>query len=202
MVLDPYSTSYGALVNTSRIKKDLLNYVATTPLSNLNYEFQDYPKTKLVFITGCTQEERDLAVFDHTTIIEYKGIKYIVADLRKYVRQLNDQPISLTEIIKDLANATYIINRSIFIMDFVDEKLGIYRKFYKPSITAYAEFISYIVNTAITLTPQEFYSVKFVATWFGYSLFATEEDFEDYIPQIEAFLNTVKVGATHNEKRS
>ena len=200
MTLDPYLTSYGMLVNTSKIRKELLNYLASTTLRNLNYEFQDYPNTKLIFITGCTQDEKDLTVFDHPIIIEYKGKNYVVSDIRKYVKQLQDQPISITENVRDLANATFVINRALFLLDFVDEKRGQYRLFYKSAITAYAEFMSYVANTAIPLTPAEFFAVKYVCAWFGYTLFLDSEDVDDSRDQIEAFLNTIKVGVRANKE--
>lgn len=200
MTLDPYLTSYGMLVNTSKIRKELLSYLASTPLRNLNYEFQDYPNTKLVFITGCIQEEKDLVVFDHPVLIEYKGKNYVVSDIRKYIKQLSDQPLNLTDSIRDLANATFVIDRALFLADFVDEKIGQYRRFYKSSITAYAEFMSYVANTAIPLTPTEFFAVKYVCAWFGYTLYLDSEDVDAAYDQIEAFLNTIKVGVKANKE--
>lgn len=200
MILDPYLTSYGSLVNTTKTRKDVLNYIASTPLTNLNYEFQDLPNTKMVFITGCTQEEKDLAVFDHPITLEFKNKKYIVSDIRKYIKQLDNQPLNLMDSVRDLANATYVIDRALFLSDFIEGRIGLYRKFFKPVITAYAEFFSYVVNTAVALTPAEFFSTKFVSAWFAYTLFMDKEDIEDNALQIEAFLSTIKVGASGNKE--
>lgn len=198
MIINPYDTTYGSLINIGKVKKSVSEYIITTRLRNLNYEFTEEDGVRLVFLTGCTPEEKEIPTFDHPIITEDRKGKIVTTDLRKYMRSIDEQPLYLFEASKDVAALTFLISRAMFTAGFLTGNYGIYRKFFKSAITSYADLISHAIDVIVKLNPLELYKVKLTAGWFAYTLFV-DDDVEDYGGMIEAMLGNCKLGIGSNK---
>lgn len=100
-ILDPYETSYGKLINKSRLVKEIRDYVLKSG-EKLNYEYESGSDATLAFITGYSKEEQELSLFEHPLL--FKDIKdkdVIAVDMRKFLRESKEKPLKLSELVKD-----------------------------------------------------------------------------------------------------
>lgn len=198
---DPYKTSYGSLLNTVKVTKELQRYLITTPLYNLNYEFVTNDTISLVIITGCNQDEKDLPIWDMPLIIEdIKGNKHICIDLRKYLKPLSSQPLMLKDAFKDKAACMFMISSSIFMADIIANEFGEYRKYFNTISLAYGFLISYIVNNVITLNPLEKLNVEIMTSYLANLMLSPSSKDDEYIPSIVARLSSAKFSVISNKK--
>lgn len=184
IIANPYNTTYGNLITTSNIEKELTKYLITTKLTNLNYE---YTRTEipLVFITGCTEEEKNLPMFTHPLVFNnIKEQPHIAIDLRKYVRSIKEQPLTVGEIFKDSSSCDYLITSSIVMSDFLVGKYADYREILNDVTIAYAMFLSYIISVVVMLDPAEKYKLELGCSYFCNLLQLPNERTNEYIDSI------------------
>lgn len=175
IITDPYQTSYGKFINIEGLKKDLVKYVITNN-SNLNYEYLSDGNTSLVFITGYNVEEKELPLFEHPVVIEdIKGDKIVCVDVRKYVRQHNEQALYLRDIVKDKSSLNYLVIRAIAMCDYINGDFGTYRPIYKNIALGYAVVVSNIINAIVGLNPIEKVNVE-LAIAFHFNTLITDSD--------------------------
>lgn len=173
--IDPYLTSYGKLINIENLKKELQKYVISND-SNLNYEYANEEGSKLVFITGYNSEEKDLALFEHPVMIkDIRGDNIICIDVRKYVRQHNEQALYLKDIVKDSSSFNFLVIRAITMTDYVNGHYGVYRPVYKNYTVGYSHLIANIINAIVGLNPVEKVNVE-LATAFHFNTLITDSE--------------------------
>lgn len=206
MILDPYSTTYGKIVNIGKLKNDLEKYIIGTSLINLNYEFKNNDNTNMIFITGCNIEEKELPPFDSPILIEHRNKINVISDLRKYLVKLEEQPLNVLDVAKDTGNAEFIAIRNIVTADYAAEYIGLYKPYLKNVTSAYSILISHVIDTIIKLNPEERINVELAAAYFYLHSFINPEELKnpdstDYIPNLlEANLNTIKFSFSLNSK--
>lgn len=139
-----------------------LEKIIRTPL---NYEITDENDVKLDFITGYNDDEKKLPVFDHPVIIEdYKGIKHIVTDLRKYCKAVTEQPIELADVINNKAGAKFVINRAIMNLKLLREEIGSFKTVQNSFTTLFAIVVSNAINQIVTLSPRDVVLVEVLSS--------------------------------------
>jgi len=140
VVVDPYSTSFGELITIDKTKKELMNYIIMAE-GSLSYEYVPNEATRLVFITGKNQEEKDLPVWDHTLVYEDgRGNQVVASDLRKYLKVLPENVMNIEEYNKDKAGYDFTILRALITYEFASGNYGRFRNLEKTVITSYSSW--------------------------------------------------------------
>ena len=200
IISDPYSTSYGKLINKERVTKELTKYLISTSDSR-NYEFKNSTDCRLLFITGCNPDEKDLQIFNQPLVFKnMKNEYYVAVDLRKYVRQNDKEFIYLQDEFKDKAGCKFLTVAACFISDFVSEEFGAYRPVYKGVTAAYAMFISYLVDNVIKLNPAEKIALEINVMWFANLLLIPSAKKSEYHDSIIAKISNTKLSIPTNRK--
>ena len=150
----------------------------------LSYEFIGKNRD-LIFITGCSLEEQELPPFDHPFMIDgVMGRKYIVTDLRKYIKKVDDKPIVLKDIISNHSYAMFQINRAILLDIYLeDDGYKLYLAQDNLGII-FANLIASAVNSIIKLNPKERLEVEGVCYMYVVAMFNksySRDDFSNYI---------------------
>lgn len=199
--LSPYQTTYGEMVNTSKLVKDLVKYLASTRNTNLNYEFQNTSECKLVFILGIDQEEKDLPLWEHPLVLKDLNNNNVVAvDLRKFVKKIDEQPMSVTEIIKDPSSVNFLIVNALTTMDYVDGNFGYFRDYTKAMATSFSYVVSHLVNSIVGLNPVEKVYVEIVLAHYVNMLLSDTSDKSDLVPSLIARISNMKLSIPVNKK--
>lgn len=200
IINDPYSTSYGKLINKDRVTKELTKYLISATESK-NYEFKNSTDCNLLFITGYREDEKDLQVFNQPLVFQdLKNKKYVAVDLRKYVKSTPGEVIYLQDIYKDQAACKFLTTAATFISDFVSEEFGSYRSVYKGVTAAYAMFMSYLVDNIIKLNPVEKITLEINLMWFANLLLVPSLNKRDYHDAIIAKIINTKLSIPTNRK--
>lgn len=201
IIVDPYSTSYGRLLNKDRITKELTKFLITTQHRNLNYEFSNGENNDIFYIIGLDQNEQDLPIFNQPMVFtDMKNFIHIAVDLRKYVKPVKEQPLNLEEIYKDAASCKFLINSSLIMSDFLGENYGDYKKVTVSVTMAYAILVSHIVDMIIKLNPLEKYDVEIAAAYFANLLLIPSLKIEEYRDAIIARLSNARFSLPANKK--
>ncbi len=201
LIKSPYDTSYGKLINIEVVIKELIKYLASTNNKNLNYEYNINNNCELVIISGFDSDEKDLPLFEHPVVFKNHRDKYIVAvDLRKYLKQIKEQPLNIKEVAKDQASVNFIISRAIFITDFMDGNYGNYRNMYSSISTSYSLLVSYLINSIVMLNPVEKLYVELTAAHFSNLLFIESDDIDSLEQAIVARIEQCKLSIPASKK--
>lgn len=207
MIIDPYLTTYGKALNIAKITQSVKEYLVKTNLTNLNYEYMQYEECKVVFITGCNELEKEIPPFNNPLILEdIKGQMKVAVDVRKYLTKLDDQPLDLRKVSKDIGNLDFCAYRAIVTAGLICGYFGFYKKYSRSLATAYAFFISYIVDSIVKLNPAEKVNVEIAAGYFLLQNFVPAEEYNDRTNQeliynnIVANLSRLKISYPVNAK--
>lgn len=174
MVIDPYSTSYGSLLNVERTKSELIRYIMSTNLSNLNYEVCNTTQVRVVFITGNNDDERSLPPFDHPIVVKVRNQDVVVGDLRKFMRKHDEQPVNLLDNCTNSTSMLFTVNRCIIMRDMLNSDSTMYRRFKKHILSAFSMFISHCINGIVSTNPEEKTIIQVVAATYANLLFETD----------------------------
>lgn len=187
-IIDTYETTYGKIINKTRIAKEIREYYVRADVA-LNYEYSTGTDVGICFITGYSKEEQDLILFDHPIL--FKDIKdhWIVAiDLRKFVKSIKDdeQPLSIQDIVKDQAGCEFSILRGLLVADFLNHDYGVVRPLYQGMAVSYGCLIGKLLNFYTKLNPDEQVEVEIAAALFASSLTVDMSDLDDSLPNLIA----------------
>lgn len=177
MISNPYETTYGRVINISKITKSVEEYLIKTELRNLNYEYPLNDEVGLVFITGCNEDEREIPPFTHPLVIKSRNKLYTVVDARPYIGKLHQQPLNLADVARDTGNLNFVAYRGVVEADFLAGNYGIYKKYLKSVSGAYALLIGYLIDSIVKLNPAERSMVEIAASYFSILQFTPNSEF-------------------------
>lgn len=174
-IIDAYETTYGKLLNKGRLIKDIKDYVLTTS-NDLKYEIKT-EDVKLAIITGAYPEEKDLPLFEHPLVFEgIRNDQFVAVDVRKYVRDVEEAPLEVREIVKDGAGFEFAILRALLTADFLNHDYGTMRQCYAGIAMSYASTIATLLNVYVKLNPDELVALEIGCAYFVNTLFVDEKD--------------------------
>jgi len=174
---DAYGTTYGKLINLSKLKPALERYINTTDLNDLQYEYHGLGNGRVAFITGYNDEEKELVAFEHPMIVKtLKHETVVVVDLRKYVNPGNEPAARLSDIVRDKNSVEFCATRAFLALSLINGDIGSHRSIYKPLTTAMGVWVSGMVSTIIGLDPVESFSVEVVATLYANTLIYQQDE--------------------------
>lgn len=192
-IIDPYETTYGKVINKVRLIKDIQSYIVRSD-DSLCYEFVNTGDSKLAIITGYNEEERSLPIFDHPLIIkDVKDNNIVVVDVRKYIKPVKDeQPYTLSDLVKDGAGYKFSILRGLLMADFLNHDYGNLRQVYPAISMSYAAVLATLINGYCTLNPEEIVFVELACAYFVNTLFVDRDDIDDLKQNILARISSFR----------
>lgn len=191
-IIDPYETTYGKVINKSKLIKDVQDYIVRSN-DKLNYEYTNTGDIDLAIITGFNSEERNLSLFEHPLLVKGLRQKDIVAiDVRKFVKPHDEQQTVLEDVVKDSAGFKFNILRALITADFIAHNYGSLRQIYSGITMSYAAVVSSLINYAINLNPQELLDTELGCAYFANTLFVDQEDLLDVKNNIIARLSNFR----------
>lgn len=197
----PYETTYGEMINTNKIVKELVKYIATTQNRNLNYEYENTNDTNVVFILGVDEEERTLPLWEHPLVFkDLNNQNTIAVDLRKFMKKVTEQPLTIAESIKDPSSVNFLVARTLLTMDYCDGNFGLFRSFNKTSVTSFSYVLSYMINSIVGLNPVEKVHVEIALAHYMNMLLSDSENKEDIIHSVVAKISNMKLSVPANKK--
>jgi len=189
---NPYKTTYGRILNASKLSEELVRYLTTADIDNLGYEYDNRMDVKVAFITGYNEEERELPVIGHPIIVVARGITVIVSDLRQFVKKSDEQPLDIADIVKDTNSSDFIVIRTLLTRDFVAKGASDFGLISKPMSTAFGIWITSLVDTMVGLDPVESLKVETVSSLYANSLFF--RDIPDVKDNLDTIINRTSTG--------
>lgn len=201
IIVDPYSTSYGALINKDKVSKELVKFSITAD-KNLNYEFRNGDNCEVVFILGKNEDERSLPIFNQPMLVKnMRNEQVVYCDLRKYVKQTReDDVLNAGSVFKDIAACKYLVNASLIMSDFASDTLGNYRNVFGHIAMGYSVLISNIVSMAIILNPLEKLDLEIALAYYASLLLIQDNDILDHKDSIVARLSNFRFSIPVNRK--
>lgn len=193
-IIDPYETSYGKVINKTRLLKEVSDYVAHSS-EPLSYEFRaPGDNTKLVFITGFNDEEKNLTVFDHPLVFkDIKNNNIVACDVRSYVNTNKDeQPLELLAAAKDTFGLKYAALRALLMADFLEHNYGVLRSSYSSITMSFASSIATLINLYVRLNPEDIVKVELACAYYINMLFVDAKDMNDMADNIVARISSFK----------
>ena len=155
MIIDPYNTSFGSLINIKPVEDKIAKFLITNG-TNLNYEYAASEDANLVFITGKNDEEQELPLWEHPVVFnDHKGNITVAVDLRKFVKVTNEDFLSLSEVIRDNSGFQFTVLRTLITYEFVSGNLGRFRTVERTIQSSFAYWIADSLSAGIMLTPEE-----------------------------------------------
>lgn len=174
-IIDAYETTYGKLLNKGRLIKDIKDYVLTAD-NDVTYEFKN-EDIKMAVLTGTYADEKDLPLFEHPLVFDgIRNDKYVAVDIRKYVRESNEDVLTTRDIVKDGAGYEFNILRGLLTVDFLNHDFGTMRQCYSGIAMSYAATIATLLNVYIKLNPDEIVALEIGCAYFASTLFVDEKD--------------------------
>ena len=101
--------------------------------------------------------KKEISPFEHPMMVDgVMNRKYIVVDLRKYVKQLNDKPSILKDVITNSSGALFQINRAILLdMSLAEDSYKL--QIVQDNIALiFSNLISSVTNSIVNLNPKNF----------------------------------------------
>lgn len=179
MDLNPYHTSYGRLIKTKLIEEKIIEYLIKTDEENLNYEYSNNPGSKLIYITGCNDLEKDIPSFDQVFITYHNNADIIATDLRKYVTKQDTRALNLSDIARDTGNMKFCILNSLIVSDLLNENFSKYKTYSKTIASSFGFFIGHIIDSIIRLNPIEKVSIEVTAAYYILHKLYDSSEFEN-----------------------
>ncbi len=120
-MIDLYQGTLGHKYNVDDIKSELIKYLIKTE-EDLSYGVVE-KYSKVIFITGRNELEKNIKTFYHPIIFEHSGNTYIAMDVRLFSKQKINPDDNILDIIKDPNNGKLAIYRTILTKLFLDKNL-------------------------------------------------------------------------------
>jgi len=154
MIINPYDTSFGSMINRGPIVKGLTKYLVEAD-KNLNYEYSNADDCRLVFITGYNDDEKELPLWEHPILFQdHKGNDIVAVDMRKYIK-IQGEFNTLQSIVKDKGGYEYMLLRAMIMSDMQSEVYGSFTILSKNIALAYSYWLSDSINSVVLLNPLE-----------------------------------------------
>ena len=154
MIINPYETSFGSMINKKPIVEGLTKYLVSSDL-NLNYEYSNADDCRLVFITGVNDDEKELPLWEHPILFEdHKGKQVVATDMRKYVKLAGDFT-NLRSIVKDKGGFEFMLLRAMVMSDMASEVYGSFTIIEKNISLAFSYWLSDSISSVVLLNPLE-----------------------------------------------
>ena len=150
----PYTTEYGKASQMGGVENALTKFAIGIDTKVMNYEYVIDSDIQLVIITGYSDAEKELPLWDHPIYIEYRNDKLLFIDLRRYVRAKDEQPTNVADITNNKDGVEFSVLHALLVADSIENANGIHRVIFKPVAAAFGTFLATVANSIIPLDIQ------------------------------------------------
>lgn len=192
MLLKPYETTSGKLINTLAIQKSILEYItANDDAVNLGYEFTN-AEYKLIVITGKNDTEKSIPGFILPLYFkDIKNVECVAIDVRPYLTSVYNKDISnILDYARDKHAINFLVLTTVLYYKQANDLMGL-----KPivgyGLNAFFSVIVAAINKITMLSPMDKLSIETAAGVYAYSLFTTQ-DIRDDRERLIAYLGRAK----------
>lgn len=170
--VNAYDTSVGQMIPIKPVLTALNRFLIITNNKNLNYEYRSDEDTRLVFIAGWDEDEKDIPIWDFP--IAFRDSKHnetVAVDLRKYLNKpTNGVTINnLSDIVRDKTGYNYTVLNTLITNEMINNNFGKFKPIEKTFVSGYAIWLSTSIANAIMLGLDEKLYIEIVAQHFMYS---------------------------------
>jgi len=191
--IDPYKTTYGKNINTSKLVTELTKYYIENGSVNLGYEFATNGDCDYLLVSGKNDDEKELPLWDHPIVVTmHNNNKFIAVDLRRYLNITGDVS-ELTDSVKDINGFIFTMLRAMLMMDVVNEDYSALKDIEKNLASAFAMWISDTINSAIGLNPIEKLNVELAAGYYFYIMMLNRDPESEDLRMIAYKLSKTKL---------
>ena len=194
ITVDPYNTGYGSLLNVKPIKDKILKYLIDADNDNLNYEYTNMDNHRLVIITGKNDSEKELPIWTFPMLLEtISGDKVVAIDIRKYVKNVTEDIMYISDIVKDKGSVDFLILAARLVGELDEGNYGIIKNIERSIVTAFSIWISDSLNSAVMLNPVEKVKLEVICAVYGYRMFMSESIERSDIEVLKAKISKTKL---------
>jgi len=155
MFKGPYNTSYGELITTDNIEKELMRYLVIAD-KNLNYEYTQPDMVKVIFITGKNDDEKALPLWEHPLVFKDTKDNLIVAtDLRKFLNNPTEDLLNISDVIRDKPGVEFSILRTLLTAVYAGDESGSIKSIEKNAVGGFSYWLANSLAASILLDPGE-----------------------------------------------
>jgi len=178
MIVNPYKTSFGSLINIEPVEEAIVKALVHSS-GNLNYEYACEDEGTLSFITGKDEYEKELPVWTHPiTLKDHKGNENTVIDLRSYVKP-TESFTNLSDIVKNKSGYNFTVLRALLTYQYQNGNYGVMRTDEKTIVNAFSYWIADSLNSGIMLNPIEKLGVEIAAAHFYLAMLSREGEIDN-----------------------
>lgn len=186
LIKNPYETTFGSLITIENTKRELMKYLATSDVDKMSYEYLNEGNVKMVFITGYNQEEKDLPIWEHPILMQdIRGNNLIVSDIRKYMRAIDEMPMELNAVTKDVNGVEFVTLRALLTRDFINNKVGMHRDVFKSISTAMSIWLTGSISTTVGIDASEKAWMEVVVAHYVNIMMIEEDQVDDMLDNIK-----------------
>lgn len=141
-----------------------------------NYINANTANIKLIFITGKTNSEKQIPLFNHPYLFtDMKNVTYLLTDVRPYVNidKLDD---NLYEAAKNKMQLDYVITRTLLTTMWIEESPESLNRIKLSSARVFAGWISSLTSNVLSLNISDKLDLNIITLYFYLSLFNNNMD--------------------------
>lgn len=179
-----FDTSIGLMINLPKTSTMIQRHIITEQPLNLNlFQSLDY---NILLITGQLPADPSIPIFNHPIVLNSSDKKYICADIRQYIKNVNVSPYELQQsfynYVKNGAGLEFELNRIAFQYLWVTDSVnGVseIRRDLNLACTIYSHLIAESISRFYGIDYLTQLKTSIVAAFFYYNLFNAKNNMSE-----------------------
>lgn len=191
---DSYQTTIGSVYATDKIVSSIKESIIKDYIDEVTLGVRGNEDISPIFITGSFASEANIPIFTHPISINYKNKRYLVTDIRHFIRK--GTPFSDIESgIRNRTEFNFVKGRAVLNMLWLAGYANQMRMGLSFAGTVYAAWISEAISRTYALDFKDQTTIAVIASFFYQTLFKdTKEWTEDELERL--VIHTIKATKT------
>lgn len=175
-----YDTTIGQAINYTKLEQALKVAISTGLISGRRMNILPIGDCSAVFVTGIESEETTIPAFVNPFLIEVKGKKYLVSDIRgfKATSQLYPSEKDFEEAIRNKSEYALVKNRAALELRWIAGQQNNIRAQLAFAGNVFASWISQTVSRVYALDLSDQLHATAIALYYYHSLFTSSQKLE------------------------
>ena len=185
-------TILGSTIDTKVIKAKLIESFVKNEVHKENCGVDNSLKVKPVYITDYHDSEKEIPLFTHSIVVNFKGTDYLCTDLRLYINTKEYKVAkNLKDSIKNKTEYNFIRSKSIVELAWLNDDLSYLKDNLKFAAHIFAVNISEAVSRAYGLDANDKLKLNILGILYYRSMFI-EKDELSHDNKETALIHTIK----------
>lgn len=187
-----YDTTIGQANNHTKLEQALKVVISTGQLGERRMNILPIRDCSAVFVTGMNTEENTIPAFVHPVLLEVKGKKYLVSDIRSFkaTTQLYPSEKDFEEAVRIKSEYALVKNRAVLELHWVAGHQNALRSRFAFAGNVFASWISQTISRVYALDMSDQLTASAIALYYYHSLFTSSQKLEG--PALEkAVIHTI-----------